>query len=202
MRESDDDIMYRLDEKPFGKAWSQWTVDWWKWVLSIPKSDNPSEDDTGKNFSRNQNDPDVLFLAGTKGGRVERKIVIPLGKSILLPVINFTTSFKEEPDLSTDSDLVRRAKSEIDDIVYKEAAIDGQRVQNLERFRVSSLPFDITFPENNIFELTAGKTRGISDGYWLFIKPLAPGNHNIFVSGSCLAGKISMAITYNVSVLE
>jgi hypothetical protein len=202
MSDNGGQLMYRLDEKPFGKTWSEWTIEWWKWLLSIQEPDNPANDDSGKNFYQNQKNSDVLFLAGTKGGGAERNITIPAGKAILLPVINFTTSFLEEPYLKSDSELILRAKSDIDDIVKKQAAIDGKNLQGLERYRIASPPFDLTLPEKNLYRLPPGPTRGISDGYWIFLRPLTPGKHHIYAAGSCSSGRTSVSISYHVTVKE
>src|SRR4051812_33030806 len=91
------EIMYPRNANPFGKTWEEWTARWWQWMLSIPKEQNPGNDKTGSYFNLNQNDPDVLFLAGTHRGSdpAERTIIISTGKAILFPVINFTTSYAE-----------------------------------------------------------------------------------------------------------
>jgi len=115
------------EDKPYGFSFGEWTARWWQWVLSIPKESNPGIDETGEKFIMN-NDPHVIFLAGTYGGFAERDYTIPAGKSVLFPIINFTTSYIEEPTLKTESDLKERAKQDIDDIEKKEAIIDGMSV--------------------------------------------------------------------------
>src|SRR6266487_1799456 len=120
MKGSCSGITYRREENPFGKTWEEWTADWWRWVLSIPKKDNPGYDQTGKMFDTNQKDHDVLFLVGTYGGSAKRSYTIAAGKPCLFPIINFTTSYAEEPALNTESELTLRAKNDIDDIAYKQ----------------------------------------------------------------------------------
>lgn len=202
MADSNYSIMYRRDENPFGKTWEEWTAKWWQWILSIPKEGNPGIDTTGKKFDANQNDPNVLFLVGTYGGSAERNYTIPKGKALLFPIINFTTSYAEEPALKTESELISRAKSDIDDIVNKEATVDGVELHEVDKYRVASLPFDITLPENNVFGLEAGLTRAVSDGYWVFLKPLTPGKHEIHAAGSCSSGKTTVDITFRLTVNE
>jgi hypothetical protein len=195
-------LLFEINEKPFGKTWNEWTVEWWKWVLSIPRFNHPAEDMTGKFFYKNQANRKVIFLVGTKGGRAERKITVSSGKSLLIPLINFTTSFSEEPKLKTDADLIDRAKSDIDDISQIEARIDGEEIKDTWKYRVESPPFDFAYPEDNIFGLPSGPTRGASDGYWLFVKHLLPGEHTISVRGACSSGRRNVGVTYNVSVKE
>src|SRR4051812_41769805 len=118
--------MYSREEKPFGKTWEEWTAKWWQWLLSIPRDHNPGLDQTGENFDLNQIDPNVLFLAGALAGSgpVERTITINTGKAVLFPVINFITSYAEEPSLKSEEALLSYAKSNIDDISKKEANIN------------------------------------------------------------------------------
>jgi hypothetical protein len=53
--------VYLIESKPYGLTHGEWIVKWWQWVLLIPRSTNPSFDDTGLNASLNQVDPDVFF---------------------------------------------------------------------------------------------------------------------------------------------
>jgi hypothetical protein len=196
------EIIYRRDENPFGKTWEEWTAKWWQWALSIPIEHNPGNDETGVNFNKNQNYHDVLFLAGTFGGSAEREIIIPARRAILMPVINFTTSYAEEPALKSESELISRARYDIDDIVKKEAIVDGMNIQGLEKYRVASPLFDITLPDNNVIGVQAGPTQGVSDGYWLFLKPLPPGKHEIRAWGSCSSGRTNIDITFHITVKD
>ena len=200
MRYIRSELLFAPDERPFGRPLSEWTVEWWKWLLSIPKPRNPALDTKNKTFGISQYNEDVLFIAGTTGGYIEREISIPAGKAILLGVINFTTSYSEEPHLKNDSDLIARAKSDIDDIVSKDALIDGEKINDLGDYRISSSPFDLVLPENSLYGAPPGPTRGISDGYWLFLKPLTPGKHEIITTGSCSSGKTSVRCTYRFEV--
>jgi hypothetical protein len=194
--------IFSRESKPFGKTWEEWTANWWQWLLSIPKGSNPCNDKSGENFDKNQNNQNVLFLAGTFGGSAERQITIPSRKAILMPVINFTTSYAEEPTLKSESELISRAKSDIDDIVKKVAIVDGVAIRDLDIYRITSAPFDIMLPDNNVIEATPGYTRAVSDGYWVFLQPLAPGKHKICATGSCSSGKTKVDVIFHVTVTE
>ena len=87
-----DRLAYKPDENPFGKRWEEWTAEWWKWSLSLPKDQNPITDPTGENASHNQRGP-VWFLAGTFGGVAERTCDIPAGKAIFFPISCNETSY-------------------------------------------------------------------------------------------------------------
>jgi hypothetical protein len=192
--------MYSRDEHPFGRTWEEWTTKWWLWFLSISKKKNPAFDESGEKAIIGQKDPDVWFLAATTGGTAERIVTLPTGKALLFPVINATTSYSEEPGLKTDYDLTSYVKTHIDDIVIKEASIDGLDLVISENHRVQSPPFDFFYPEklpkDNVYFAHGGHTRGAGDGYWIFLKPLFEGKHNIRTFGSCMSGRVQIGISW------
>jgi hypothetical protein len=187
-------LLFQSKERPFGHTWQYWTTRWWQWFLSIPKVDSPAMDTTGKKSSVNQSDPNVWFLASTTGGRVERTVRITSGKALLFPIINVTISNAEDPTLNADTDMISFVKRHMDDIVEKRASIDGEDLFISEKFRVKSPLFEFSFPPNNIFGAQQGPTKGVGDGYWIFMRPLQPGIHNIRTYGSCMSGKIQIGV--------
>jgi hypothetical protein len=189
------------DFRPFGLSYGHWTVRWWQWLISIGPEVNPAADATGKHSDAKQTDPDVWFLAGTLGGTsAQRKCVIPSGKSILFPVINYEMNPLEKPELKMEIDLIKHVTQDIDDILNLEVVVDGQ---NIPIYRVTSDPriFTLRIPENNIFQVPiGGTTRATSDGYWIFLKPLVPGDHKLYFAGSCSAGTRNVRASYDFTV--
>jgi hypothetical protein len=185
-------LLFCSKERPFGHNWQYWTTRWWRWFLSIPKVNSPAIDNTDEKSCVEQPDPNVWFLASTIGGRVERTVKIPSGKAVLFPVINVTISNSEDPTLNTDTDMTSFVRRHMDDIVKKQASIDGEDLFISEKFRVQSPPFNFSYPPNNIFGAQEGPTRGVGDGYWIFMRPVQPGKHTISTYGSCMSGKIQI----------
>jgi hypothetical protein len=190
------------DSNPYGASYREWTIRWWQWCLAQPKSTNPVNDKkrTDRNSNNNQAYSDVWFLAGTTGGYAERECVIPKDKAILCPIINYEISTAEDPKLRTDSDLVSFARADVDKIAKVDVMINGVVMPNSKRFRVESGPFDAVLPQDNIWGAKAGLTRAAADGYWLFLKPLQPGKHQIQFGGSCLAGTVNIGTLYFLTV--
>src|SRR2546422_6254795 len=134
MQDGDTDIfcntimpeLFTVDSNPYGITFSEWTIRWWRWCLSLPKSINPVALKSGADVTKasHQIYPEVWFLAGTTGGFAERSCIIPQGKAILCPIINFEISSSEEPQLETDYDLVSYARSDVDKIAKLDVAID------------------------------------------------------------------------------
>ena len=90
-----------------------------------PEESNPVDDKIGEFCNKNQNDPNVWFLAGTFGGKAERTCTIPVGKAILFPIINDLISFAEYTHLKTESELRSYAKSDLDEATIYKAIVDG-----------------------------------------------------------------------------
>jgi len=196
--------LYRRDEQPYGRTWEEWTTKWWIWFLSISKKMNPAVDESGEKAIIGQTDPNVWFLAATTGGTAERSVTLPSGISLLVPVINATTSYSEEPRIKNDYELTSYVKSHIDDILIKEVSIDDLDLVISDNDRVQSPPFDFFYPEelpkDNIYFAHGGKTRGAGDGYWIFLKPLSKGEHNIRTFGSCMSGKVQIGVHWRLII--
>jgi hypothetical protein len=132
----------------------------------------------------------VWFLAGTFGNSVRRKCEIPSETAIFFPIIEKECSFAEEGDqLKTESQLCDRASYLMDMVTELRATIDGNDVRNLREYRVRSKVFDLVFNSDNVYDVTPGITRSVTDGYWLFLKPLPKGDHVIYFRASALIPK-------------
>ena len=160
---------------------------------------NPASDSTGQFCSESQNYSDVWFLAGTLGNSIIRRCTIPYGKAILFPIINYECSFADAPSIRSEEELEARCRQEMDQIGDIYASVDGKKIE-VRDYRVKSKCFNIRIPPNNCLGATGGETKIASDGYWLFIEPLATGNHVIRSFGSCLAGKIQIGCTYRMTI--
>lgn len=195
-------LSFRRDEKPYGLTYGQWTVKWWQWALETPASINPVADETGEYAGINQDGP-VWFLAGTFGeNRVpRRKCMIPSEKSILFPVINYAASYIEKQYIRTDSDLIGHVTLDMNDIVNLVAKLDGQDLE-IDRVRSDPSTFDLIIHDENKIGVLGGKTTAAADGYWVFLKRLLPGQHNIYFHGACSGGSRNSTANYDISVQE
>ena len=177
--------VYSIDNKPYGFTYAEWTAKWWQWSLSIPKDINPAGDTTGKNCAQNQNGS-VWFLAGTFGGQAERSCTIPTGKAILFAPINAECSYAEYTNLKSEAELRTCAKTLQDQTTQIDVTIDGIKIQDMEKYRIQSPLFSVTFPNGNVYGIPAGTTQAVSDGNWVFLHPLSPGKHEIRSKGASI----------------
>lgn len=210
-----DQIVYALDEKPFGKSWIDWTIDWWKWLLSIPLSDNPANDNTGKNAGQKQSGS-VWYLAGTKEStdnkalnKVERTCTIPSDKAIFFPILCCHASLAVKHHLKTDAELLSYASCITDGMIELELDINSEFLYPLKlaklhtgflcKYRISSSIFDMTLPKDNLFCGKQGETKAASDGYWIFLKPMPQGiNQKLTIHFSGIEDDYRTEVTYHI----
>ncbi|SRR6266511_2580828 len=176
-------VMYARESKPFGRSWEQWVAIWWQWCSAEPDDTNPVADMTGEICDKNQTDSDVWFLAGTFGGEAERTCIIPAGKAIFFPILNDRISFAEHNFLTTETELRAYAKSDLDQATIYTSWLDGVELQNLDKYRVQSQLFDFSMPQD---DKAPCSSQGISEGYWIFLRPLPVGRHTIHFVGEKL----------------
>ena len=120
--------------------------------------------------------------------------------------MNAECSFLDFPSAKTVSDLIKCSQEDNDNTIDLKASIDGKQLTNLEHYRVMSSLFNITIPQNNVLGLPAGKTQMISDGFWMFLKPLAPGSHDVQFNGltpgdpTTGTNNFAVDVTYHLTV--
>lgn len=196
-------VIFPIDCPPFGLSYSQWTAKWWEWILKIPKVINPLFDTSGVNALINQADQNVFFLCQTLESTEkisQRSITIPKSSSVFMPIINWLSILHEDGD--TDDELLSRAKERMDVVKDLQIVINGivADSQLIRRFRFRSPFLNIILPEGNIFDKPAGASRVVSDGYWLFLKPLTE-NTLINSFGSCSSGITKIRSEYCIVVV-
>jgi hypothetical protein len=177
-------VIFPPDSQPYGLTYGDWTAKWWQWAHSIPTENNPMLDETGEDCTQAQNQTGpVWFLAGTGAGSAERTCTIPAGKAILLPIIN---SANVRTAGETNEELLAGVKELEDKVTTLEASIDGTPLQNLWNYRIQSPFFNETLPKDNVLGVPEGTYLAVADGYWLFLEPLPPGQHEIRLHGAII----------------
>ena len=188
-----------------GQSLAEWSAAWWQWALAIPTEQNPQLDETGANAALGNLSGPVVFLAGTFGGSVERAFSITAGKYLFLPVLN-TVFIATDPSETLQTGLDANSAF-IQSVTALNASIDGVPVAGLFSHREITLAgFGLNFPDdNNLLGLPAGSYGpAASDGYWLMLEPLAPGNHVIAFGGEGVFGgdPFSVQVLDRIAVRE
>jgi hypothetical protein len=183
---------------PYNLTYGEWTAKWWQWAHSIPTANNPQLDQTGKDCAQAQNQTGpVWFLAGTGGGSAERTCTIPAGKAILIPIVN-VVYVRDAGE--TKEEMLAAAKEYIDKVTTLEASVDGTPLQNLSNYRIQSPFFNDTLPKDNLAGDPEGTYLEVADGYWVFLEPLPPGQHEIRLHGAIIEQPTSPTPSFETSV--
>jgi hypothetical protein len=132
-----------------------------------------------------------LFLVGSAKDNVtgfpEHECGIPQGTSILFPIVNVLCDNLEASPFFGQNETDQRicANNLLDKAFDLHAEIDGYEVKNPEQYRIDSAAggFNFTAVEGNPVFIPAGNGTGVSDGFWILLKPLKPGEHTITFSG-------------------
>lgn len=173
--------VYSKASAPFGVPYKDWIARWWQWDVGIPSSEHPRDHYTAEKCTVNQNGS-VWFIPDILSGKEERICTIPEGKAILVPLITGECDTSEAPSQS-DADL-RQCSTAGDEYGAISATLDGQKIESLDSYRTATDFFNITYVKDNIFDVPAGTYKGVADGFFVFLKPLSVGNHELQVKSS------------------
>lgn len=187
---------------PFGCRYENWTIRWWRWLLATPREINPAMDITGARASINQNYAPVYFLCQTWENKCSvgvRKIVIPEGTSIFMPLINWISIMSV--DGFSERDLKRKATQKMDIIEDLQININGKKIKaHFQDYRIQTGIFNVRLPNNNIFDLRPGLTKAYSDGYWIMTTPIAR-PISLYTFSSCSSGLTKISIQYQIGII-
>lgn len=192
-----------------GKTLGQWSAKWWQLMLSIPSSQNPLMDTTGANAGIGESGP-VFFLGGTTpaiNGPVVRNISIPTGKFLFFPLINVENNEIGDVPPETPAQLYADIAPIIAASGQLSATVDGVTIPDLATHLETSSSlkkpkvFSFTVPADNILGASAQSSTAVSEGYWLMVRPLKPGQHVIHFGGFLGAPfSLTQDVTYNITV--
>jgi len=173
---------------------AEWSQAWWQWAGSFQRNDSPVGDQTGALCDRGQSGP-VWFLAGTYGThRTVRTCKIPSGKHLFFPLINYIVMPRSGVPISC-LGVMSSASAMTNDVSALVLDIDGVRVPDLASYRQATTQcFDMG-------ARTEGRIKvfpSAANGYYVMLKPLSPGKHEINFGGALPS--MLQAVTYTLEV--
>ena len=184
----EEQIAYSIAEKPFGSGYASWCEAWVKHIYSTPCDQNPLAASTENRNDHEQVGP-VFFLAGTLGGTIERTATISATQGIFFPVLNYVATypcpyagFKPAPGQSLKDFLMRKATEMVDQGTHMSVTLDDMRISDLIPYRVTTELFYFNaLPELTCLDacVTGELHPAQADGYWIMLRPLAPGQHKL-----------------------
>lgn len=215
---------YPANSAPFGMTYGDWGAAYFQYAFSLPASGNPMFDPSGANCNVAQPGGPVFFLntipgrtflqAGFLGSYVIRTCTVP-SKALWIPIagwlcnnVQFAPSHGYNP-----YDMRKCAATATDgiDISSLTLIVDGKNLSGLVRERRVQTPyfyFEILPGDNILTEdfSMANSGSAVADGYFVLLRPLAPGSHIIQFGGAYLSGKNPMGlpgpftVMYNLTV--
>ena len=194
-----------IQSHPFGESYGEWAATWWKWILEVPASTSPA---FGTGNCEDGQSGKVWFLIGSFSGPdlVKRTCTIPAGTSLFFPLINDSYfAFQSDPPDQRTYEYVRSRSlcQGPPKTVVIDTKIDGVTVKNETRYYEQSPFFDVPLPVDNAFGLTGNDhdrllSPSADSGYYLFLRPLEPGDHKIEWTAQWNCG--SQNIHYDITV--
>jgi hypothetical protein len=193
------DLIFSKDSRPFGLSYSEWIGNWWQWHVSIPNISNTSNSNDFTSFihpreyyspdkcSWNQDkDSPVWFLPDGRNLAVfeisnpeYRECTITSDKAILVQIYGGGCSIGE--GFKNDKELEDCVNLGLDKVNFI-ATLDGIEIMNsANRYDYLSehTKYNLTYTQNNLYKVPAGTYNAMAGGYFLFLKPLSPGVHEL-----------------------
>jgi len=111
--------------------------------------------------------------------------------------------FQPPPGQTLEEFLTDGAKAVIDPVDRLDVEVDGRSLRPLTRFRFTSQLFQFTGASELQGSLdpcvTGSPQLGVSDGYWLMLRPLAVGQHTLHFTGGATGGFVT-DVTYTLTI--
>jgi hypothetical protein len=173
------DELIDTTEKINGLTQSDYANVWWQWAISMSSEESPVRDQTGAKCAVGQRGP-VWFLAGGYGSsHIQRHCHVPAGKYIYFPVINMLYYPGNEQSRLSCEEAMQSAAVNNDSLQSFRVSIDGHEYVNPALFRrASSKCFDLIARKHDKYTHTMVYPSA-TDGYWVMLKPLPPGQHHL-----------------------
>lgn len=147
--------------------------------MAIPKNQHPESNANVTKCPVGESGQ-VSFLTHSYQGKSQFTCTIPAAHAILVPISSGECT-TDEAHSNLPADLINCA-SEGDKYLTFDATIDGLRLNGIDQNYATTKIFNVTIPADNAFGLKPGTFKDGVGGYFAFLKPLPPGEHNISIN--------------------
>lgn len=216
--------VFSKEEKPFGKPYEEWVGNYWQWFITVtPEETDPPN---GSCFINKLNSM-IMLLDPSVGGNHQLECDISAKDGIMIaswsgfhdnndkdlipanfPLEQLSNLTKERVNLGAVTSEVRvdgKSVGKVDEITSMNNNILSYKINAMNNFtEIYAKPFNITIPEDTyLADQVVGTWPSGAHGWFLFLKPLPPGDHkvsyNLSVQGLG-ADNVASEITYTFHV--
>jgi hypothetical protein len=190
---------YSKGESPFGISYGDWVAKYWNWDLSIPldlKTNNLLGLNENGCLVHRENSM-VMLADSAAGGIWNQKCTISHNAGILIPIWTGecdhgykgfeTASLKQLSDCARSYDLGKvKGQVKVDNIPVATLDVLDYKTNIMNNVtEVYTKQFNITIPINSHFTSEQyGTFPAAAHGWFVFLKPLPPGNHTVYYQNS------------------
>jgi hypothetical protein len=189
------DKVFSAKDMPYNHTMNYWVQKWFDWFLSLPNVEgnvslaHPRDNYSPEKCSWNQDYSEPVWMLSDGRDRNDlskmeiRDCKVPAGKSLLVQIVGSNCSMEE--GLKNEQELMQCAVWVLPKAQFS-ATIDGNEVMNTNKdpndrnkFYVQPFFTNVTYSKNNYYGASEGTYKGAEAGYFLFVKALPVGNHEI-----------------------
>lgn len=208
--------VYSKDESPFGTTHEDWVAKWWNWSFPIgidPETNNWAGLKENGCLMNKENSM-VMLVDTAAGGKWTQQCKISQSDGILIPIWTGECnkaekecqnySFEQLKKAARGFDLGKiKGEVKVDNIpIAKLDVVDYTTNTNENVSEVYTKEFNATIPEPGAGHIPSEKS-GIfpaaAHGWFVFLKPLAPGNHTVYYENSVEPTTLSGAENVNTA---
>jgi hypothetical protein len=182
--------IFSKGDKPYGISYEDWMTKWWQWNIQIPKQQHPGVVQSNLIKCPVGESGSVSFLTHSLQGESKYSCTVQAGHAIMIPISTGECT-SDEAKSSVPADMLKCA-SEGDRYLHLDATVDGVRLNVLaspvaaangldQNYTISKV-FDMPVPKDNLLDLKPGIWKTVTGGYFVFLKPLPAGDHNVSIS--------------------
>jgi hypothetical protein len=197
---------------PEGNDYPRLAREWWKWLMELPLNtggiEHPIYDSDTFDVRLNQSGT-VWFLV-SPFGTVTRNCLVPQDTWLFIGLLNAEASNIEDPPFfgANENDQLEAAGYIADHIVSLSCEVDGVPIADMRPFRIASRQVEFMAPTPWIYGTDGGPGTSSGDGYFIFLRPLSPGQHIIHYKGVFLFLEVTdgfylnevIEMTYHITV--